>query len=212
MPVTVSGPIAAIGRAAVLDLSSEHVAGLQVVRLGPQVQLSWHWPPWSHDVLVVWRHGTPPAGPDDPAASRMRVTRTAYLTRGVRVSAAEPGPHWFGVCVIGDDHLGPLATVESPCPVQIRYRVHGQPRSRTRAVVVECDADLPDVVVLGQSARRPLTPDDGVVLATLSGGQRVGQAEFTVPAALRRPVHLRAFALDDSMWVCHPDPRDLVVR
>ncbi|MDX8146914.1 hypothetical protein SK854_32700 [Lentzea sp. BCCO 10_0061] len=210
VPVTVSGPVATIGTPATVDISSVEVTGLRAVRLGPQVQLSWHWPAWAREVLVVWRHGGPLAGPDDPAAHRWRVTRTAYLSRGARLNAAEAGSHRFGVCVLGDGQLGPLATVESPCPVQLRYRLHG--RARTFAVEVECDADLPDVVVLGKEARRPLDPDDGVVLATVPGGQRAGRAEFTVPAELRGPVHLRAFALDDSMWVCHPDPRDLVVR
>ncbi|HEX8864143.1 MAG TPA: hypothetical protein VF821_00675 [Lentzea sp.] len=210
VPVTVSGFVAAIGPPAALDISAEPVTDLRVVRLGPQVQLSWHWPPWSHEVLVVWRHGTPPAGPDDPAAHRLRVTRTAYLTRGVRVNAPEPGEHWFGVCTIGDGQFGPLATVGSPCPVQIRYRVHG--RSRTRTVEVECDTNLPDVVVLAKSGHRPLTPDDGLVLATLPGGRPASRAELTVPPHLPRPVHLRAFALDDTTWMCHPDPRDLVVH
>lgn len=210
VPVTVSGLFAAIGPPAVVDISLEAVTGLQVVRLGPQVQLSWHWPVWSDEVLIVWRHGTPPTGPTDPDAHRLRVTRTAYLTRGVRVSAAEPGDHWFGVCAVGDDHFGPLTTVDSPCPVQIRYRMHG--RSRTRTVEVECDANLPDVVVLAKSGHRPLTLDDGVVLATLPGGRPASRAELTVPPHLPRPVHLRAFALDDTMWMCHPDPRDLVVH
>lgn len=209
VPVTTAGELAAIGPPAVVEVPPEHITGLQAVRLGTQVQLSWQWPSWSRAVLVVWRHG-PLTGPTDPAARRLRVTRTAYLTRGVRVTAAEPGEHHFGVCVADDDQFGPLATVESACPVQIRYHLRG--RARTREVVVESDVDLPDVVLLGQSARRPLTPDDGVVLATLPGGRRTGQAEFTVPAGLRGPVHLRAFALDDSTWVCHPDPRDLVVH
>ena len=210
VPVTTSGAFAAIGRPAHVRIPPEHVTGLQAVRLGAGVQLSWHWPAWSRAVQVVWRHGTPPTGPDDPAAHRLRVTRTAYLTRGLRVTAAEPGEHWFGVCTADDDQFGPLATVECPCPVQLRYHLRG--RARTREVLVECAAPLPDVVVLAQSARRPLTPDDGVVLATLPGGQHTSRAEFTVPATLRGPVHLRAFALDDSTWVCHPDPRDLVVR
>jgi hypothetical protein len=210
VPVTTSGAFAAIGRPAVVHVPPEHVTGLRAVRLGTGVQLSWHWPAWSRAVQVVWRHGSPPTGPGDPAAHRLRVTRTAYLTRGLRVTAAEPGEHWFGVCTADDDQFGPLATVESSCPVQLRYHLRG--RARTREVLVECAAPLPDVVVLAQSARRPLTPDDGVVLATLPGGQHTGRAEFTVPATLRGPVHLRAFALDDSTWVCHPDPRDLVVR
>ncbi|MGW4211226.1 hypothetical protein ACWEIJ_24760 [Lentzea sp. NPDC004789] len=209
VPVTTSGAFAAIGLPANVQIPPEHITGLQAVRLGAQVQLSWHWPAWTRAVQVVWRHGTPPTGPDDPAAHRLRVTRAAYLTRGLRVTAAEPGSHWFGVCT-ADDQFGPLATVESPCPVQLRYHLRG--RARTRELLVESAAPLPAVVVLGQSARRPLTPDDGVVLATLPGGERTGRAEFTVPATLRGPVHLRAFALDDSTWVCHPDPRDLVVR
>jgi hypothetical protein len=212
VPVTVSGSVAAIGQAAAVSMPVLRVSRLRAERFGPQVLLTWHWPAWAQDVLVVWRHGSPPTGPADPAARRLRISRTAYLSRGVRVSAAEPGEHWFGVCVADQDQFGPLAVVGSPCPAQVRYRVHARALSRTRAVVAESEVDLPEVVVLGQSARRPLTPDDGVVLATLPGGDRVSRAEFTVPPALRRPVLLRAFALDDSVCMCHPDPRDLVVR
>ncbi|MGW5054997.1 hypothetical protein [Actinokineospora sp. NPDC004072] len=210
VPVTVSGPLAAIGTAAVLDISPARVDGLRATRFGPEVRLTWHWPAWAHDALVVWRPGAPPDGPADAAARRMPTTRTAYLSRGVRVSAAEPGDHWFGVCVADRGDYGPLTTVWSPCPVQARYRISG--RFRTRAIAVEGDAGLPDVVVVAQTGRRPLAPEDGMTLAVLPGGARTSGTEFAVPAALRRPVYLRAFSLDDSVWLRHPDPRELVVR
>lgn len=212
VPVSVSGQTAAIGPAAVLDIPLEPVADLRAVRFGPQVRLFWHWSFWAHEALVVWRHGTPPTGPTDPAAYSWRTTRTAHLSRGMYLPADLPGDHWFGVCFADGDKYGPLATVQSFCPVEARYHVHRRVWSRTHAVTVESAAKLPDVAVFGQAGRRPLAQGDGLLLAELPGGAPTSQAEFTVPAALRRPVHLRAFALGESVWLRHPDPRALVVR
>jgi hypothetical protein len=213
VPVTVSGALAAIGPAVVIDIPLEPVTELRAVRFGPQVRLLWHWPMWAREVLVVWRHGAPPTGPTDPAASRLRTSRTSYLSRGVWVHADRPGAYWFGVCVTDRDRFGPFVTVESPCPVQARYRVHKRAwaRGRARTVTVEGDVALPDVAVVAQTGRRPMAPEDGVMLVVLPGGGPTSQTEFAVPATLPRPVHLRAFALDGSVWLRHPDPRDLVV-
>jgi len=213
VPVTVSGPVAAIGHAAVVDVSREPVADLQAVRFGTQVLLLWRWPFWAQEALVVWRHGAPPTGPTDPAAaSRRRTTRTAHLSRGVRVPADVPGNHWFGVCFADRDDYGPLATVRSYCPFEARYHVRRRAWSRTLLVTVESDTRLPGVAVFAQEGRVPLAPGDGSLLAELPGGAPTSQAELTVPTALRRPVHLRAFALNESVWLRHPDPRELVVR
>jgi hypothetical protein len=212
VPVTVSGQVAAIGPAAVLDITLEPVADLRAVRFGPLVQLLWRWPFWAHDALVVWRYGAPLAGPTDPAASRLRTTRTAHLSRGVWVRADVPGNHWFGVCVADRDNVCPLATVQSFCPAEARYHVRRRVWSRTRAVRVESDIRLPNVAVFAQAGRRPLAHGDGILLTELPGGALTSQAEFAVPAKMRRPVHLRAFTLDESVWLRHPDPRELVVR
>ena len=53
--------------------------------------LRWTWPPGCTEVVVLSRADAPPAGPDDPLASRRKVTNTRYeLDAGLPV--AEPAP------------------------------------------------------------------------------------------------------------------------
>jgi hypothetical protein len=45
-------------------------------------RLLWDWPAGLTEVLVVWRADRPPTRPDDPGASRRKVTNTRYEIDG----------------------------------------------------------------------------------------------------------------------------------
>jgi hypothetical protein len=163
----------------------------------------------------VWRADTEPEGPTDPLASWFDTTRIAYLSLGVRVRVAGPGKYWFGVWVCDRGRFGPQATVGLLTRPEVGYTVHRAPwfRSGTHVVSVHGPPPLPEVAIVAKSGTRPLALDDGEELLRLPGGE-VAEARHTlsVPDRLTRPVHLRAFALDEGVLLRHPDPRDLVVR
>jgi hypothetical protein len=56
-----------------------------------------------------------------------------------------------------------------------------------------------------------LSQDDGVQLARTDGGTAPLRIEFTVPAHLGRPVHLRAFSQDDRLVLVPARPDQLVL-
>src|SRR5262249_61435760 len=71
VPVTMSGPWAAIGRAVTVEVPLQAMTDLRAERFGPQVRLRWQWPRWAQDERVAWRVGTPPASPLDPEAQSL---------------------------------------------------------------------------------------------------------------------------------------------
>lgn len=214
IPVTVSGGWAAIGQASTIDVPLQAVTGLRAERFGPQVWLRWQWPRWAQDARVWWRVGNPLAGHHDREASAMDVSRAAYASRGVRIRADSTSECWFGVCVMDRGRFGPMETVVSRGRPEARYTVQRIPwfRHGTHLVAVDGVNPLPEVAIVAKSGARPLALDDGVELGRLPGGEATSVRRLSVPDWLRRPVFLRAFALDEAVLLRHPDPRDLIVR
>jgi hypothetical protein len=214
VPVMVSGAWAAVGDAVTVEVPLRPVTDLRAEQFGPQVRLLWRWPAWAHDARVVWRAGAEPEGPIDPLASWLDTSRVAYLSQGVRVRVDGPGEHWFGVCVLDRGRFGPLTTVSVRSRPEVAYTVHKVPwfRYGTHVVSVYGPGPLPEIAVVAKPGTRPLAIDDGVELLRLPGGAVVTSQRLSVPGRLARPVHLRAFALDERVLLRHPDPRDLVVR
>ncbi|MGX7828968.1 hypothetical protein ACTG9Q_28165 [Actinokineospora sp. 24-640] len=213
VPVTVSGPLAAIGPATRVAPPLEPVTGLHARQFGPQVVLTWQWPMWATDVRVVWRADRPPTGPLDPQATVVEISRSAYAGRGARITAALPGEHWFGVSVVDSDRFGPMATVCSTRLREVRYSVRRAAwwRRDELLVAVHSSEPAPDIAVVAKSGSRPLAPEDGVEILRLPAPGPAEPVRLQVPRQLRRPVFLRAFSLDETVALSHPAPHLLVV-
>lgn len=110
--------------------------------------------------------------------------------------------------------FGPMQTVVSRSRPEARYTVHRMPwfRHGTHLVTVDGVNPLPEVTIIAKSGARPLALEDGVELARLPGGEATSVRRLSVPGWLPRPVFLRAFALDETVLLRHPDPRELIVR
>ncbi|XVS61723.1 hypothetical protein ACQPYE_25910 [Actinosynnema sp. CA-299493] len=213
VPVSVSGPLAAIGPATRVAPPLEPVSGLHARRFGPQVVLSWQWPMWATDVRVVWRVDGPPTGPLDPQATVVEFSRSAYAGRGARITATLPGEHWFGVSVVDSGRFGPMVTVCSIRLREVRYSVRRAAwwRRGELLVAVHGPEPAPDIAVVAKSGSRPLAPEDGVEILRLPAPGPPGPARIRLPRQLRRPVFLRAFSLDETVALAHPAPHLLVV-
>ncbi|AXX32187.1 hypothetical protein KCV87_31585 [Actinosynnema pretiosum subsp. pretiosum] len=216
VPVTVLGDLAAIGVAVPVDVRCEPVSALRLDRRGTTVQLTWEWPRGVSAARVVWREGVKPLGPLDPQASVLDVTRVGYDSRGVTVPF-QGGDCWFGVCTArqegGSTSFGPLVLRRETAAGTVRYSIRrAHPLTRRRTLTVEGDLPLPGLVLVGKSGIRPMGADDGVVLLRVENGEVVRDGEFEVPKDLRKPVHLRAFSLDEQVVLVARRPDELIVR
>ncbi|RKT52845.1 hypothetical protein [Saccharothrix australiensis] len=215
VPVTVLGELAAIGTPFAVDPRQGPVTALRLERLGATVRVTWEWPPGATAARVVWRASTAPTGPTDPEASTMDITRVGYDNRGVSVTVPA-GAHWFGVCTArtadGAPVFGPLTVRRETATRTARYSVRRVGLlSRHRALAVEDDV-TPGVVVVAKSGIRPMDAGDGEVLLRVPGGESTAGRPFEVPRHLRRPVHLRAFSLDEHVVLVPLRPDHLIVR
>ncbi|MBB5807951.1 hypothetical protein F4560_007719 [Saccharothrix ecbatanensis] len=217
VPVTVLGELAAIGTPFVVDARHAAVSTLRLDRLGTTVRVTWEWPRGATAARVVWRKSAEPAGPTDPLASFLDVTKVGYDSRGVAVPVSE-GDHWFGVCtaqtVDGVPSFGPLVLRRESTRRTARYSVHRAgvfPRRRW-VLTVEGDEQPSSVVLVGKSGIRPMDRDDGEVLLRVDGDGAAAGRDFAVPRHLRRPVHLRAFSLDDRVVLVPVRSDHLIVR
>ena len=214
LPLTVVDGMAVAGVAVEYDSRLPAVSELRADQLGNRVQLRWTWPPRVSEVLVVSRAGTPPAGPDDPAATRKRLTHALYQRSGATVAAVGT-EQWIGVCVTafteGVPVYGPMVTVSASVPPELSYeiqRVSGFRNRRLRRLVVSADGARtpPAVRVVARVRLPPLSPDDGVELAAFPApppGTTTFGGEF--PLTERgRPLFLRAFPADGDAVVLVP--------
>ncbi|MEU4742445.1 hypothetical protein AB0G02_18545 [Actinosynnema sp. NPDC023658] len=213
VPITVLGDLAAIGTPFELDARRSPVTALRLDRLGATVRLTWEWPEGATTARVVWRQAVKPAGPTDPQASVMDVTRVVYDSRGVSV-AVPAGDYWFGVCTLqsvdGVPSFGPLVLDREVAVGTLHYSIRrARPFSRRRVLSVQ--GEQPDLVLVAKSGIRPMSPDDGEVLLRAEGGEPARDEEFEVPRSLRKPVHLRAFSLDEHVVLVPSRPDDLIV-
>ncbi|MGH3878556.1 MAG: hypothetical protein ACRDSK_16115 [Actinophytocola sp.] len=218
LPVTVLGELAAIGTPCVVDIRHGAVRSLRVDRLGPTVRLTWEWPAGATSARVVWRTTTKPAGPTDPDATVLDVTRVTYDSRGVSITVPA-GRHWFGVCTTLVDgstrSFGPLVFEQESTAVSIRYSVErGWSLRRTRRILVVNggpDLAVPPIVLVAKSGVRPLDASDGRQILVTEAGVAPVRAEFTVPSELRRPVYVRAFSRDEGVHLVPASPGQLVL-
>jgi hypothetical protein len=214
LPLTIVDSVVVAGVAAEYDSRLPAVAELRADRLGNQVQLRWRWPPRASEVLLLSRTGTPPTGPDDPAATRKRISHAVYQRSGATVAAAG-GEQWIGVCVTaytdGSPVHGPMVMVSATVPTELTYeiqRMSGFRNRNVRRLVVSGDGGerLPGVRVVARVRLPPLSPDDGIELAAFPPPEPDAPAlagEFRVTER-RRPLHLRVFPAEGDATVLVP--------
>ena len=99
--------------------------------------------------------------------------------------------------------FGPLVLKQESTTATVHYRVVRDRWMRPRRRVLVIDGvpgqELPPVVLTAKTGVRPLTQDDGEQLVRTDAGTEPVRVEFSVPAHLGRPVHLRAFSQDDGV-------------
>jgi hypothetical protein len=218
VPVTVLGELAAIGTPCTVDVRHGLVRSLRLSRRGATVQLTWEWPTGATTARVVWRTSAKPTGPTDPNASVHDVTRVTYDSSGVSLPVPA-GDHWFGVCTVLSDGsartYGPLVLKQETTVPTVGYTIERarfwQPSRRVLVVRGEPGMELPDIVLTAKASIRPLDADDGEQLLHIDASTAPLRKEFTVPAGLRRPVYLRAFARDERLVLVPSRPDQLVL-
>jgi len=218
VPVTVLGELAAIGPPCAVDVRHGSVRSLRLSRRGTTVQLTWEWPPAATTARVVWRTSVKPAGPTDPDASALDVTRVTYDSSGVSLPVPA-GDHWFGVCTVLSDgatrSFGPLVWKRETTSANVNYAIERsrfwRPSRRVLVVRSQPGRELPAIVLTAKTSVRPLDADDGEQLLCVNAGATSVREEFTVPATLRRPVYLRAFSRDERAVLVPSRPDQLVL-
>lgn len=216
VPVTVLGDLAAIGPARTVDVRQSPVRGLRLQRLGSTVRLSWQWPAGAAMARVLWRHGSRPTGPTDRAASFRDVTKVTHDSQGIAIGASQ-GDCWFAVCTVVDDKqgrtFGPLVVQHESVAGTASYTVAKVRRRGPWVLTIhtEQDVELPPVVLQAKTGARPMGSEDGRRLGSADGGRSPLQVEFDVPSDMRRPIHLRAYSLDENVVLLPSQPAQLVV-
>jgi len=215
LPLTVVDGMAVVGVAVEYDSRLPAVSDLRAERMGNQIRLTWRWPSRVSEVLLLTRSGRPPTGPDDADAVRKRCTHALYQRSGATV-ATTGADQWIGVCVTafteGVAVYGPMVTVSTSAPREFGYeiqRVGGfRNRNRRRLVVTEdATGAVGRVRVIARSRIPPLTPEDGVELASFpdpATGTTSLSGEFPLTSVASRPLFLRAFPEDDCGAVLVP--------
>lgn len=213
LPLTVVDGFAVVGSPVEYDSRLPSVSDLRVVRLGPQLQVTWRWPERVSEVLILSRTKVPPVGPDDPDATRRHLTHAAYQRSGCHLPATG-GEQWVGVCVNAYvDSVpmhGPMVSAGATSPSEVGYEVQkisGFRNKRRRRLVVAARAGgtLGGVRVVARARIPPLNPEDGIELARFAApvGETSMSAEFDVTAA-GRPLFIRAFPTDENGPVLVP--------
>ncbi|WP_018687144.1 hypothetical protein [Actinokineospora enzanensis] len=187
------------------------ITGFSATPVGARMRLQWDWPPGVTHARVVWRVGTPPTGPADSRAYCLDITRDGYLAEPVEVRQHGLDEHWFGVCPCLDGRYGPLATVRARPTPEVSYSIRPTRwfESGTHVVSAHGPGGLPAIVVIAKPGSAPRSVRDGLELARLAPNTT---QQITIPRRMARPVHLRAFPLDDRVRLRHPGQAELVVR
>jgi tetratricopeptide (TPR) repeat protein len=177
-------------------LSLDAVTGLTARRSGPNLALTWSWPPGTSESLVTWAYDRHAEDPLKANGGRARVTRAEYDRAGCWVLPhAERRPHYFAVLAraAGSDLYAPPARVVESMgqALSVSYRVVVKKALLSRKVVeawVELTSgaadgtEVPPLLMVGKAQGVPLSPRDGESLGEAPATRLdKGRARLPVP-------------------------------
>jgi hypothetical protein len=209
VPVTLFGPMAALGAAVRVDRALPCVRHLDADHLGRVVRLTWEWPDEVHEVQLLHRTAAAPTGAEDDLATRRLVTRAAYDSDGVRVEDVDTdGDHWFAIVPTaleqGRRSYGPMQTVRVVGRREATYSIRRKSRFGRLDRVVDVTWDrpdpLPEMQIVVRDNLRPRRPEDGRTIARVHAGPAPRSVGLTLPADVARPF-LNVFSADPSVVV-----------
>lgn len=181
-PLTAWGGHTTVGHTAVYSCVTDPT-DLRATRSGSQVLLRWRWSPHGNQSLVVYRPGSPPTGPDDPAARVETVHEAEYSRQGrfaLTLPPGDAGP-WhvavYALAVIEGQPVTspghePTARTLVPGPIPEVTVVYDLRRTRLRnrkwSIFFRTeprDASIPPTVLVAHPRTVPLSADDGTIIA-----------------------------------------------
>ena len=185
---------------------------LRASRLGDgRAHLRWRWSEQATQSVVVYRSGSPPTGPEDPAASVETVLYQDYSRQGhhtISLPAHDQGPWHVAVYSRANRDGGPATSpglepsartvVPGSNPeviVSYRFRRSRLPRRRW-SVTLQTEppgASIPPTVLVTHPRTVPLSADDGEVVAQFPPS--ADKSRFDLPAGVNLArVRARVFA------------------
>ena len=212
-PLTSWGGAVTVGHAAAHSWVTDP-SDLRAGRAGRNVYLKWRWSSHGNQSLVVFKQGSPPTGPDDPAAHRETVYEADYTRLARHALTLPPGdsaPWHVAVYAIVIVNAQPVTSpgsdpsartvVPGPNPeVTLIYqfrkrRITG--RAWTIHMLTEpAGSEIPPTVLVTHPRTVPLSADDGTIIASFPAAR--DGASFPFPERINpRRINARVF----------PDPR-----
>ena len=154
------------------------VSNVSVLRRGGGVEVSWDWPSGCNEVLLLWRNDTFPESPTDEAASHATVTLQAYQRDKAHIIAhAGSASYYFAAYTIAhvngrDVFSAPqtYASVGESGRRTLTYRIIKKKAfvvfgksSVSLDITATGDGGIPELVLVRQFRRLPLSKSDGTV-------------------------------------------------
>ncbi len=173
------------------------------------VHLIFDWPADVERVLVAWKDGGYPSGPNDRSANRKVFTRGEYETlRAIRLRAPSPdGLHFVLFAEIGEgdssSYLAPsYKAVGAARKGKITYSIGTKKRfGRLRGAVLELKTTsaTPPLVLRGQVNASPVFPTQGMGLLDIPELAEAGSHRFELPAGLLKSgMYCKLFLVDQA--------------
>ena len=190
-------------------LCLDAVTQLTARRSGPNLALTWSWPPGIEECLVAWTYDRHAEDPLKANGGRAQVTRREYDRAGCWVLPhAERRPHYFAVLAraAGDGLYAPPARVVESMgqALGVAYRVVVKKALLRRSVVeawieLTCGAadgaEVPALLIVGKTQGVPLSPRDGEILLEVPSTRiEKGRARLPIPERCwHHPLYVKLF-------------------
>jgi hypothetical protein len=176
VPLSVSAGTAVAGPAVEVT-TLDPVTGLKAGRSGPNLVLTWDWPPGTDEVVVAWAHDRHPEDPRTGNGQRATVTRREYERTGcwlllhaerkahfLSVFAKAPGELYAAAAQVVES-MGEAACVAYEVVVKkslLRRRIEGAWLTLTCSDPSR--VALPPLKMVGKAQSVPMSPLDGELL------------------------------------------------
>jgi hypothetical protein len=212
LPLVIAGDLAVVGRSIEIALL-DGIDALRTRRTGFTIVLTWAWPSTVDEVLLLYRYDRFPISPEDGDATATRCSRAAYERKGCwELHAVEERPHYFSVYAAATPkgpYSAPAQCIERMGQERIvRYKLVRRrylpllPWVREVGIQLRADTDLrlSNLLLVGKPRALPLSPGDGMTLATIAQLELVkGSGWIPVDRSrLDADTHLKLFFRDEA--------------